>query len=138
MTYTAPPRGKLPRPFWVQVSTSTGEYDLDFADSLRDGTVDTFQATAVPETLDALLQELPLGTPVEGGRTWFLYEDPSATAVVPDFEKPERAIESGVNAAAIALLQSWLAEDRHEPTEDWDVLKEALDRDRLSGRKLFP
>lgn len=42
---------------------------------------------------------------------------------------------------ALALLQSWHVEEspeREEQRETWEFLKQALDEDRLSGRKLFP
>jgi len=42
---------------------------------------------------------------------------------------------------ALALLQSWNVEEspeRDEQRETWEFLKQALDEDRLSDRKLFP
>ena len=42
---------------------------------------------------------------------------------------------------ALALLQSWYVEEspeREEQRETWEYLKQALDEDRLSDRKLFP
>ena len=42
---------------------------------------------------------------------------------------------------ALALLQSWSVEEspeRDEQRETWEYLKKALDKDRLSDRKLFP
>ena len=42
---------------------------------------------------------------------------------------------------ALALLQSWYVEEspeREEQRETWDYLKQALDDDRPSDRKLFP
>jgi hypothetical protein len=41
----------------------------------------------------------------------------------------------------IALLDSWVAVDEEgiqEQKETWAFLKQALDEDRLSNRKLFP
>ncbi len=38
---------------------------------------------------------------------------------------------------AIDLLDQWLADDSGYDEETWPELKEALDRDRLSGRRLF-
>lgn len=40
--------------------------------------------------------------------------------------------------AATRLLESWLSEDREAETGTWEHLKAELDRDRISGRKLFP
>jgi len=42
------------------------------------------------------------------------------------------------NAAAIELLRAWRAGDEAHQRETWQQLKEDLDRDRLSNRKLFP
>ena len=42
---------------------------------------------------------------------------------------------------ALALLQSWYVEEapeRDEQRETWEFLRQALDEDRLSDRKLFP
>jgi hypothetical protein len=42
---------------------------------------------------------------------------------------------------ALELLQSWDVEEspeREEQRETWEYLKQALDEDRLSERKLFP
>jgi hypothetical protein len=42
---------------------------------------------------------------------------------------------------ALALLQSWDVEEspeREEQRETWEYLKQALDEDRLSDRKLLP
>lgn len=42
---------------------------------------------------------------------------------------------------ALAVLQSWNVEEspeRDEQRETWEFLKQALDEDRLSDRKLFP
>ena len=41
-------------------------------------------------------------------------------------------------AHAIAMLCRLRADDSREPKETWDILKTALDEDRLSYRKLFP
>jgi len=39
--------------------------------------------------------------------------------------------------AVIALLDQWLQDESGYDEETWPELKEALDRDRLSERKLF-
>jgi hypothetical protein len=41
------------------------------------------------------------------------------------------------NDAALRLLKLWREGDEQEQRETWDLLKHALDEDRLSGRKLF-
>lgn len=42
------------------------------------------------------------------------------------------------NRAAIHLVTAWLREDARIESDTWDSLKSQLDRDRLSGRTLFP
>ena len=42
---------------------------------------------------------------------------------------------------ALAVLQSWNADEsreRDEQRETWELLKQTLDEDRFSDRKLFP
>jgi hypothetical protein len=41
------------------------------------------------------------------------------------------------NQAAIELLQAWREGDAQEQEETWEYLKEALEKDRLSNRRLF-
>jgi predicted DNA-binding antitoxin AbrB/MazE fold protein len=38
---------------------------------------------------------------------------------------------------AVKLLNLWLAGDKNEQRETWDYLKQSLDEDRPSSRKLF-
>ena len=38
---------------------------------------------------------------------------------------------------AIRLLKEWIADESSAEEETWPVLKAALERDRLSNRKLF-
>ncbi len=48
---------------------------------------------------------------------------------------------SAKNQAAIELLRSWCEDDEDDEEEQkatWEFLKQALDEDRLSDRKLFP
>lgn len=42
------------------------------------------------------------------------------------------------NDALIQLLRSWREGDEQEQRNTWEYLKQALDEDRLSERKLFP
>ncbi len=42
------------------------------------------------------------------------------------------------NFALAQLLKSWHEDDELEQPETWERLKQALDEDRLSDRKLFP
>ena len=41
------------------------------------------------------------------------------------------------NQTAIRLLGAWLHEDAEVESDTWDLLKSDLDRDRLSGRRLW-
>ena len=42
------------------------------------------------------------------------------------------------NAAVIAVLDAFMKEDEQDQRETWEFLKQALDEDRPSYRKLFP
>lgn len=57
------------------------------------------------------------------------------------FEKPKafdmRGKVEPKNAAAVALLDSWLSEDAGDQQETWQYLMKAIDENRLSNRKLF-
>lgn len=68
--------------------------------------------------------------------------DQSLLATLPRLEvapSKQPAPLPSQNIAAIELLQSWLDNDeRVEHDEAWEQLKQDLDKDRLSGRKLFP
>ena len=66
---------------------------------------------------------------------------PEATdAQAPDAEE-ERQRQVEKNRPLIELLRSWREvdeEEAREQRETWEFLKQALDEDRLSYRKLFP
>jgi hypothetical protein len=63
------------------------------------------------------------------------------TAAVPEAEE-QRRLQREKNQALIDLLRSWLDETDpeviREQRETWEFLKQALDEDRPSYRKLFP
>jgi hypothetical protein len=46
--------------------------------------------------------------------------------------------QSHKNRALIQLLRSWREGDEQEQRNTWEYLRQALDEDRLSERKLFP
>ncbi len=46
--------------------------------------------------------------------------------------------EAQKNRALIQLLRSWREGDEQEQKNTWEYLKQALDEDRSSERKLFP
>ena len=57
----------------------------------------------------------------------------------PSENEPRQSITlSPENQALIQLLRSWRESDDQERIETWEYLKQALDEDRLSDRKLFP
>ena len=41
------------------------------------------------------------------------------------------------NQKAVQLLKNWMREDAEAESGTWELLKSELDRDRLSGRKLW-
>src|SRR5207237_1227194 len=53
-------------------------------------------------------------------------------------ELPPSVAQSQKNRALIQLLRSWREGDEQEQRNTWEYLKQALDEDRLSERKLFP
>lgn len=53
-------------------------------------------------------------------------------------EKIQPTSPSPRNQALIELLRSWREGDEQEQKSTWEYLKQALDEDRLSDRKLFP
>ena len=57
---------------------------------------------------------------------------------IPAEAEEQREEQLRRNQAVIDLLNSWDAGDPEEQRETWAFLKQALDEDRLSYRKLFP
>jgi hypothetical protein len=55
----------------------------------------------------------------------------------PDLEEEDLALQPMDVDKAVALLESWYDEDAEEQRRTWELLKVALDEDRLSDRKLF-
>jgi hypothetical protein len=58
---------------------------------------------------------------------------PSPGLVVPGTGAPTGDVDP-----AVSLLDEWLTDESGYEKETWPKLKEALDRDRLSNRPLFP
>ncbi|MBM3475163.1 MAG: hypothetical protein FJX75_18020 [Armatimonadetes bacterium] len=56
---------------------------------------------------------------------------------VSDQPRVPRSADPQVRSA-IALLRSWQDGDAEEQRDTWEFLKQALDEDRPSYRKLFP
>ena len=52
--------------------------------------------------------------------------------------REDRDVQSQKKRALIQLLRSWRNGDEQEQRSTWEYLKQALDEDRLSDRKLFP
>ncbi len=53
-------------------------------------------------------------------------------------ELSQSTVQFQKNLALIQLLRSWREGDEQEQRSTWEYLKQALDEDRLSERKLFP
>ena len=53
-------------------------------------------------------------------------------------EFPQSTAPSQKKLALIQLLRSWREGDEQEQRSTWEYLKQVLDEDRLSERKLFP
>lgn len=68
------------------------------------------------------------------------YENPltGSQREIEEKELPQSIAPSQKNAALIQLLRSWREGDEQEQRNTWEYLKQALDEDRLSERKLFP
>ena len=68
------------------------------------------------------------------------YESPrtASQSEIENKELPQSAAQSQKNRALIQLLKSWREGDEQEQRSTWEYLKQALDEDRLSERKLFP
>ncbi len=56
--------------------------------------------------------------------------------VKEDVKQGPNLVVSG-NKAAIELLRAWREGDESEQQETWDYLKQTLEEERLSNRKLF-
>ena len=67
-------------------------------------------------------------------------EMPTMAQASSDSEVTCRPVEQTLSAKAVrlkALFDSWLCDDSGYDEEAWPELKAALDRDRLSYRRLF-
>jgi len=92
------------------------------------------------------LQETQSSSVTPSGSLWlqtlarFAYEPPRAESQseIENKELPQSAAQSQKNSALIQLLRSWREGDEQEQRSTWEYLKQALDEDRLSERKLFP
>ena len=103
--------------------------------------------TGMPfSALSHSLQEVQSSSVTPSGFLWLqtlarLAYEPLRTASQSEIEKkelPQSAVQSQKNDALIRLLRSWREGDEQEQRSTWEYLKQALDEDRLSERKLFP
>jgi excisionase family DNA binding protein len=60
---------------------------------------------------------------------------PPAAPLLPEISEEERKARA---ESLLRLLDEWMADESGYDEETWPKLKEALDRDRPSYRKLFP
>ncbi|MBA2395331.1 MAG: hypothetical protein H0V70_21590 [Ktedonobacteraceae bacterium] len=92
------------------------------------------------------LQETQSSSVTPSGSLWLqtlarlVYEPPRAVSrsEIENKELPQSTAQSQKNHALIQLLRSWREGDEQEQRSTWEYLKQALDEDRLSERKLFP
>lgn len=90
------------------------------------------------------LQETQSSSVTPSGSLWLqtlarlAYESPRTASQSENKELPQNAAQSQRNRALIQLLKSWREGDEQEQRSTWEYLKQALDEDRLSKRKLFP
>jgi len=91
------------------------------------------------------LQERQSSSVTPSGSLWLqtlarlVYEPGTASqSEIENKELPQNAAQSQRNRALIQLLKSWREGDEQEQRSTWEYLKQALDEDRLSERKLFP
>jgi excisionase family DNA binding protein len=89
-----------------------------------------------PEDVASFLQS---ETPADGGKDAVdpLEEAPRPLPLEEFLALSPKALMKR-NQAAREVLNSFLEEDEEEQRETWERLKQALDEDRLSFRKLFP
>lgn len=64
--------------------------------------------------------------------------DPSRLMTAEEILRLSPAERMDRNRAAQDVLDAFMAEDEAEQRATWEALKQALDEDRLSYRKLFP
>jgi hypothetical protein len=92
------------------------------------------------------LQETQSSSVTPSGSLWLqtlarlAYEPPrtASQSEIENKELPQSAAQSQKNRALIQLLRSWREGDEQEQRSTWEYLKQVLDEDRLSERKLFP
>ena len=92
------------------------------------------------------LQETQSSSVTPSGSVWLqtlarlAYEPPRAASQseIENKDLPQNPTQSQKNRALIQLLRSWREGDEQEQRSTWEYLKQALDEDRLSERKLFP
>ena len=96
--------------------------------------------------LSHFLQETQSSSVTPSGSLWLrtlarLACEPPRAESQSEIEKqepPQNTAQSQRNSALIQLLRSWREGDEQEQRSTWEYLRQALDEDRLSERKLFP
>jgi len=108
--------------------------------------IDAFGTGTAFSGLAHSLQETQSSSVTPSGSLWLqtlarlAYESPrtASQSDIENKELPQGAARSPKNRALIQLLKSWREGDEQEQRSTWGYLKQALDEDRLSERKLFP
>ena len=108
--------------------------------------VDAFGTGTPFSALSHSLQEAQSSSVTPSGSLWLqtlarlAYESPRAASQseIENEGLPQSTTQSQKNRALIQLLRSWREGDKQEQRSTWEYLKQALDEDRMSERKLFP
>src|SRR5271165_2187600 len=108
--------------------------------------IDAFETEMPFSELSYALQEIQSSSVTSSGSLWLqalarLVYEPLRAASRREIESKELSqsmAQFQKNQGLIQLLRSWREGDEREQRSTWEYLKQALDEDRLSERKLFP
>jgi hypothetical protein len=104
----------------VEVATPESSINIRFT-PFEDCSVEARYINWLPEEEAIAIRQLPM------------YRERKPVVSEDQWDLPPVDVNS-----ALALLRSWYDEDADEQKNTWELLKVALDQDRLSERKLFP
>ena len=101
---------------------------------------------AILSAFSDYLEEMQSSSVTASGFLWLqslarmAYEPPLivSRSEIGKKELPQSITQSQKKRALLQLLRSWREGDEQEQRNTWEYLKQALDEDRLSERKLFP
>jgi hypothetical protein len=112
----------------------------------REPFIDAFETGMSFSELSYSLQETQSSSVTSSGSLWLqalarLVYEPLRAASRREIESKglsQSMAQFQKNQGLIQLLRSWREGDEQEQRSTWEYLKQALDEDRLSERKLFP